>query len=118
MNIPSLIALVVAIEIALHYFRWRETLQGRDLPRPIAYALGVAGMMVPFTFWLLENSLVDAARVLWLVIVAAGLAVVLSYGIDWVVELIWNVREARQREKEVLSGLKEAIDGESKPASN
>ncbi len=118
MNIPALIALVMTIEVALHYFRWREALQGHELPRPVAYILGVAGMMVPFTFWLLENSQIETARVLWFVIVAAGMAVILSYGIDWVADLVWKLREARQREKAALSGIKEAIDGTSKPASN
>jgi hypothetical protein len=64
MSTPILIALVMAIEVALHYFRWRETLQGHELPRPVAYILGVAGMMVPFTIWLMENNQAESMRVL------------------------------------------------------
>jgi hypothetical protein len=52
------------------------------------------------------------------VIVAAGLAVVISYGIDWMVDVVWKLRETRQREKAALSGIKEAIDGTSKPAND
>ncbi|PKN91080.1 MAG: hypothetical protein CVU44_20915 [Chloroflexi bacterium HGW-Chloroflexi-6] len=114
MNIPVLVVLVFFIEIALHYFRWKEVLQGRELPRVAAYALGVAGMMVPFTAWLIQEEHGAVAQVLWLVIFGAGAAVAITYLLDWVVDLIWKAREASQREKAALSGLKDVIDATSK----
>jgi hypothetical protein len=118
MTIPVLLVMVIFIEIAEHYFRWREILMGRDLPRVVAYVLGVAGMMVPFTFWLIQEGYIEAAWVLWFVIVSAGAAVGLAYLLDWVVKLVWERLEAGQREKAALTGLKDVIDGKSKPASD
>jgi hypothetical protein len=110
MNVAVLVVLVVFIEIALHDFRWREVLLGRELPRPVAYALGVLGMMGPFTAWLLQKGETETALVLWLVIAAAGGSVLVCYAIDWVTNLLWIARESGQREQAALTGLKDAID--------
>jgi hypothetical protein len=73
----------------------------------IAYTLGVIGLMAPFTWWLCLNtpSKPEIIRVLWSVIVAGGLSVALCYGLDWVVDMIWKVRQSSQREK----AMKDAI---------
>jgi hypothetical protein len=107
MNEPVLITLVVISEAALHYFRWRETLQGRELPRLLAYALGVLGLMLPFTWWLVLNQAgkEEIIRVLWVVIVAGGLSVLLCYGLDWIVDMLWDLRQTKQREKSAINGL-------------
>jgi len=110
MNIVMLIALVVFIEALLHYFPWRLILSGKKLPRVAAYMLGVLGMMVPFTAWLIENGELIIVRTLWLVIISGGLSVMVAYGLDKVLDLIWRVREYDQREK----AMQEYIDGQSK----
>src|SRR3990172_4310009 len=79
MNIVTLIALVVFIEAFLHYCPWRLILGGKDLPRVIAYMLGVLGLMVPFTAWLIENGELIIVRTLWLVIISGGLSVMVAY---------------------------------------
>jgi hypothetical protein len=113
MSLPVLIALVVFIESTLHYFPWRGVLQGHKLPRTVAYALGVAGMMIPFSIWLSENNQQETIKVLWMVILGAGLSVLLCYGIDWVVSLVWKLRESSQREKAVMDELKDTVDAKS-----
>jgi O-antigen/teichoic acid export membrane protein len=113
MNVPALVVMVCLIEIALHYFPWRKVLQGHELPRPIAYALGVTGMMVPFTAWLIQCDHQQIAFVLWMVIGGAGLAVVLCYGFDWVIDLVWRLRESDQREQMAINELKDMNDAKS-----
>lgn len=110
MNIVTLIALVVFIEAFLHYCPWRLILGGKNLHRVVAYMLGVLGLMVPFTAWLIENGEWVIVRTLWLVIVSGGLSVMVAYGLDKVLELLWRVREGDQREKV----LQEQINGQSK----
>jgi L-lactate permease len=114
MPLITVVALVVFIESTLHYFPWRKVLQGHELPRMVAYALGVMGMMVPFSIWLIENDQWETFKVLWDVILAAGLSVLICYAIDWVIELVWKLREAGQREKAAMTGFREIIDGKSK----
>lgn len=109
MPTPILIALVIFIEGFLHYFPWRLVLR-RDLPRPLAYALGTLAMMIPFTIWLIDQRQGDIAGMLWLVIGAGGASVMAWYGLDWVIDLVWSVREASQREKAALAGLWDALD--------
>lgn len=74
MSIGAMVALVIFIETSLHYFTWRLLLKGKELPRVAAYILGVAGLMVPFTAWLLENGELLIARALWLVIASGGMS--------------------------------------------
>jgi hypothetical protein len=101
----KLFVLVAFIEGFLHYFRWKHLLQGAELPRPVAYILGVLGLMVPFSLWLYEQHDIRVLVVLWGVILAGGIAVILCYFIDWVVDLIWDKRQALQRER-ALSDVK------------
>lgn len=94
-----LVILVVLAEMFLHYFPWRLVLRGKELPRLIAYGLGVLGLMGPFTAWLLERSHRDIAIMLWAVLSAGGLAVGALYLFDWTVNLMWRKREAEQLER-------------------
>jgi len=109
MNITALIVLVVFIEAFLHYFPWRLILAGKELPRVLAYMLGVLGLMVPFSAWLFENGEWIIVRTLWLVIVSGGLSVMAAYGLDKVLDLHWRVMESDQREKT----LQEQLNGQS-----
>jgi hypothetical protein len=93
MNEGWLFITVVLAEALLHYIRWTEILMGRKLHQVIAYALGVLAMMVPFTFWLIGSehySNETIAWVLWKTIVSGGVSVVLCYGFDAVVDLLWH----------------------------
>lgn len=91
-----LIAYIVLAEWLLHYIPWREFLGGRDLPRPIAYALGVFGFALPLSIWLYEQGMTRMIFILWLAIVSAGLAVLSAYGADSVKALYWGKREANE----------------------
>ena len=91
-----LIAYIVLAEWLLHYIPWREFLGGRELPRPIAYMLGVCGFAVPLSLWLYEQGLTRMIFILWLAIVSAGLAVLSAYGADSVKALYWGKREASE----------------------
>lgn len=95
----DLIITVMLIEALMHYLPWRQLLKGRDLPRPAAYILGVLGLMVPFTVWLIRNDLFGVAISLWRVIVAGGLVVMALYGLDHYIHLAWRDLEATERER-------------------
>lgn len=102
-----LVVLVVFIEMFLHYFPWRLILRGRELPRLVAYGLGVLGLMGPFTAWLLERGDVEVVITLWIVLPAGGLAVGALYLFDWAITQAWGKRESEQRER----ALMEKLDG-------
>jgi hypothetical protein len=110
MNIGVMIALVVIAEAFLHYFPWRRVLHGRELPRVAVYALGVLGLMLPFTFWLIELGEYAIIQTLWIVIISGGTSVLALYGLDHVVELEWKVKEGTEREDQ----LKEHVRGQGK----
>jgi hypothetical protein len=107
MSTFEMIAVVVITEGLLHYFPWRKILRGRDLPRVAAYALGVLGLMVPFTVWLMGRGERDIALTLWIAIVSGGMMVLMLYGLDHVIDLEWKVREGSEREVQ----LKEQVGG-------
>ena len=110
MSLEDLIVIVAFVEAFLHYFRWRMILGGRELPKVMAYALGVLGLMLPYSRWLWMQGVVQAQEaivVLWVVIITGGLSVLVCYGIDTVTDLAWGKREAEQREQ----ALKEQLDG-------
>lgn len=113
MNEGWLYATVVLGEALLHFLCNAERLLGRKLHPLIAYVLGVLAMMIPFTFWLIGLEQVDkeyVAWALWKTIVCAGLAVVLSYGLDAIVDLIWMNRQ-KTEENELLK--KQVSDGKA-----
>jgi hypothetical protein len=98
MNETTLIVIVALAQFGLHYFPWKLWCNGKELPRPIAYAFGVVGLMVPFTAWLIEQSEMSTAWMLWKVIVAGGMMVLALYGLDHYRLLMWKDREATERE--------------------
>jgi ABC-type enterobactin transport system permease subunit len=96
MNEGWLYATVILGEALLHFLCNTERLLGRKLHPLIAYVLGVAAMMIPFTGWLIEQGQVDSALVawaLWKTIFCAGLSVALSYGVDALIGKIWNDKQ-------------------------
>ena len=96
----GLIVYVMMAEALLHYIPWKPFLRGRDLPRPIAYALGVCGLMLPFTAWLYEQGETEIIVRLWMVIISGGIAVLALYGADSIRDLWWRERESSEREAE------------------
>lgn len=93
-----MVAMIVITEGFLHYFPWRLVLKGQDLPRPAAYVLGVSGIAIPLSAWLLLFGYVESLVALWVAIVSAGVAVMLLYLFDSHIELRWRDREAQERE--------------------
>ena len=93
-----------------HWFPWRLMLR-KDLPRLVAYILGVLALHVPLTglyiYW--ASSGVDVGEhahlvALWVVTVGGGLAVLSAYGIDWLLDNL-----ARRYElDELLRGREDA----------
>lgn len=79
-------------EALLHYIRWAEILLGRKLHPTLAYIIGVLGLMVPFTFWLVEmpRDHMVIALVLWKTIVSGGAAVLICYGFDALIDKLWK----------------------------
>ncbi len=106
MKAEILIVIVILSEAFLHYFRWKQVLMGRELPRIIAYVLGVLGMMLPFTIWLIEHGYIEIVGILWTVIIAGGLSVAACYGLDAIVDMRWDQMETRQREKVLTNQLR------------
>lgn len=100
MSERDLIVIVVAVEFGLHYFPWRmlPPLRGKELPRLAAYVLGMLGMMVPFTLWLMDHGESEIVTILWMVICAAGLAVFGLYGLDRYLDLDMSDVEHKERE--------------------
>jgi len=99
MDLWTLLMLVVLAEALLHYFPWRMLLRGNKLHRLAAYALGLLGMMVPFTAWLWQTGEYEVIRALWSVIGAAGMTVFALYGLDHYLDLIMKDIEATERER-------------------
>lgn len=95
------ILVVIFIEAFLHYFRWREILSGRELPRPIAYILGVLGLIAPFSLYEWEQGNQQVVITLWIFVCAGGLSVLACYGIDAIIDLYWGKRHAEQREQQL-----------------
>jgi hypothetical protein len=89
----------MAAELGLHYFPWRLLLKGRNLPRVVAYVLGVCGLMVPLSLWLWMDGEAVIIPILWLFVVAGGLTVLGLYGLDRLLDLEMRDIEAAQRER-------------------
>ena len=107
MSIGAAVVIAMLAELGLHYFPWRMMLKGKELPRVVAYALGVIGMMVPFTAWLWDRGEMDVIQSLWLVIVASGLTVLALYGLDRYLELEMRDIEASEREQVMVKQVRE-----------
>ena len=102
MSIRDLIVTVVSVEFGLHYFPWRmlPMLRGKELPRLAAYVLGLLGMMIPFTLYLIDHGQSGVVEVLWMVILSAGMAVFAMYGLDRYMDL--DMRDVESTEHEIL----------------
>ncbi len=97
----ALTAFVAALTVALeHYIPWRK-ITGKELSRPVAYALGVLAMFIPLTILFLVNREADTILALWVVAAASGLAVVACYGVDRFTELHLRVQEAIEQEEQL-----------------
>jgi uncharacterized membrane protein YgcG len=83
-----------------HWFPWQLMLR-RQLPRLVAYVLGVLAMALPLTvLWWHDRGIVT---VLWSVIVAAGAATVSAYAIDYGLRCLVVLRE-RVEQLEMRNG--------------
>lgn len=109
MSTRDLLVMVIAIQIGLHYFPWRMALR-RKLPRLAAYTLGLLGMMVPFSVWLIDRGQLEIVQTLWSVVVSAGMTVFAVYGFDHYLDVSRRSEEAEQREQL----LRELSDGKAK----
>ena len=112
MGMRDLIVIVIAMEFGLHYFPWRMLL-GRELPRLAAYTLGLLGMMVPLTLWLIDRNEIEILQTLWAVVCASGLTVFALYGLDHYLELQKRDVEAAQLQQ-AMSNMLKANDEQSK----
>lgn len=109
MSIRDLILSVVVIELLLHYLPWRLWI-GIDLPRLVAYVLGLLGMMVPLSLWLMDHDEIVMLKTLWLVVLSAGGAVFMAYGVDRVMQIERENAEAKRREQVMAASLKDKGD--------
>jgi hypothetical protein len=100
MKLWTVIVMVMMAEFGLHYFPWRVLLRGRELPRLVAYTLGLLGMMGPLTAWLWAQGEMEIIQTLWAVIVSAGVTVFALYGLDHYLDLIMKDVEANEREEQ------------------
>jgi hypothetical protein len=91
MNIFTASLIAALIELVLHWFPWRMAI-GRDLPRPVAYVLGVLGFALPLTclWWMWWVLVIE----LWIVIAAAGIAVMVAYALDKLIHTMRRGHEA------------------------
>jgi len=60
--------------------------------------IGLLGMMVPLSAWLMDRNEVEILQTLWIVVVSAGLTVFALYGLDHYLELSMRDIEATERE--------------------
>lgn len=100
-----LVVLTMGAELGLHYFPWRLLLKGKDLPRVVAYILGICGLMIPFSLWLWTDGKTEIIAALWLFIIAGGLTVLGLYGLDRLLNLEMQNVEAEQRERLLMEQI-------------
>lgn len=82
-----------------------------DLPRLVAYVLGLLGMMVPLSLWLMDHHEILILQTLWAVVMSAGGAVFMAYGVDRVMQTERENAEAKRREQVMAASLKDKGDG-------
>lgn len=109
MELRELIVIVGLAQLGLHYFPWRMLI-GRKLPRLAAYTLGLLGIMVPFSLWLMDRNDIEILQTMWIVIISAGFTVFALYGLDRYFHLERKDVEAGQVEAMLKKMIKEAID--------
>lgn len=100
MELWTVIVMVMLAEALLHYFPWRVLLKGKELPRVLAYTLGMLALMAPLSAWLWERGDREVIEVMWTVIFAGGLTVLALYGLDRYLKL--EMRDIESGEREAL----------------
>lgn len=108
-TVAALIAvLILWVE---HWFPWRLMLK-QDLPVIARYVLGCLGFLLPvsalYAGWFGEQPSNPAGYLiaLWAVVLASGVAVVSSYGVDWLLHRLAVIVEQR----ELIQHYQEQID--------
>jgi hypothetical protein len=96
--------MVMLSEAFLHYFPYKLLLRGKELPRVVAYILGVLGLMGPFTAWLWYQADFEIIQTLWIAIGSGGLIVMALYGLDHYLDLELSNMEYKEREVEHRKG--------------
>jgi hypothetical protein len=100
----AIVAGVTALALAFEHYLARFTnpgpLPGREWgwPRLVAYTLGVIGIALPFTVFLVWRGAWVEAAALWAAIVSGGVATGLCYGFDLWIETRRELHDARERE--------------------
>jgi len=112
MSTRDLIFIVVVIELLLHYLPWRLWI-GKDLPRLVAYVLGLLGMMGPLSLWLMDHGEIAILETLWWVVLSAGGAVFMAYGVDHVLMRERESVDGKQLQKVMTKSLKDKGDGKT-----
>lgn len=109
MDLRELIVIVALVEFGLHYFPWRMLIR-RKLPRLAAYTLGLLGIMVPFSLWLMDRNEIEILQTMWIVIITAGFTVFALYGLDRYFDLERRDVEAGQIEVMLKKLIKDVLD--------
>lgn len=74
-------------ELILHWAPWPRT-----LPRVVAYFLGVLVILIGCAIWLIPSGRSHDMLGLLAIAAAAGLATLLGYGVDWLMNLFVRSR--------------------------
>src|SRR5689334_5648918 len=91
-------ALIAALlQWVLHWFPWRMLLR-RDLPRLLAYILGMLGIILPVSGLFIYQQAWNSLIALWAVVIASGVATVKAYGLDWLLNRITLSYESQELE--------------------
>jgi hypothetical protein len=99
LNDVSVMAIIVALVLVVeHYFPWQLVLRGGDLPRPVAYMLGVAAMVVPVLVLLAGWGMWRAVWAVITAVVVGGTTVLICYLIDWILRARIRLQEQSERE--------------------
>lgn len=110
MSLRDLIIYVVILEGLLHYIPWRKWL-GQDLPRLVAYVLGMLGMMVPLSLWLMDHGHIEIMQTVWMVVASAGMTVFALYGLDRYLDLERNDADSKDIQTTMAKSMKGKVDG-------
>lgn len=109
MKLRELIVIVALVELGMHYFPWRMLIR-RKLPRLAAYTLGLLGIMVPFSLWLMDRNEIEILQTMWIVVISAGITVFALYGLDRYFDLERRDAEAGQMEVMLKKLIKDVLD--------
>lgn len=103
-------AMAALIELVEHWFPWQMA-TGKELPRPVAYTLGVLGFLIPYwgllTWWSVQLGINPSGVEPWevarwarigilAVVIAAGAAVWGAYGLDGIIRRTRQAKELQE----------------------